>query len=84
MENKEKLIQENQILTGKQLYQRPLLVKFGDLRSVVLGMSPGTGESGSSETRWESADASSGDEKSINKGILSGSDPYAPSDPGQP
>lgn len=84
MENKDKLIQENQIMTGKQPYQRPLLMNLGDLRSVVLGMSPGTGESGSSATRWESADASSGDEKSINKGINSNSDPYAPADPGQP
>ena len=62
----------------KKLYTRPSVTALGDLRSVVLGGTPGAGESGGSGIRKRSTPSGNpiGDDGD--------GDPYAPSDPGQP
>ena len=37
--------------TPRKMYRKPQLMELGDLRSMTLGGSPGTGDSGSSGTR---------------------------------
>lgn len=74
-------------ILNKNAYEKPILIKLGDLRGIVLGPSFGSGESGNA-TIYRGADdwgsSFEEDDSSINKGIISNSDPYAPSDPGQP
>jgi hypothetical protein len=63
---------------GKISYTRPTVIALGDLRCVVLGGTPGAGESGGSGVRKRNTPTG----RSI--GDTGDTDPYAPSDPGQP
>ena len=59
----------------KKVYNKPAMLSLGDLRSVVLGGTPGLGESGRRSPRHHGFAGSV-------TGI--GSDPAAPIDPGAP
>ena len=71
--SKKNMIQANSKM--KKVYKKPDLQSLGDLRSVVLGGTPGLGESGRRSPRHHGFSGS-------DTGI--GSDPAAPIDPGAP
>ncbi len=62
----------------KKPYEEPELLLLGDLRSVILGGSLGTGESGGATVRRNATPGSSGSTESTTN-----EDPSAPEDPNE-
>jgi len=69
---------EKKMEESKKPYEAPELLLLGDLRSVILGGSLGTGESGGAGVRRNATPDSSGSTENSTS-----EDPFAPEDPNE-